>query len=142
VTTQSIIAYGVFGRSKPSHFDKAFATRLVARSTHSVDDCLNALCVNHRVVRPHAAIYRLVNIYRPRVYRDEKRVCHDDLNGQWNLSDLRLSIRFSNFRIDGADCFKDNSKNLFDVDIPASDLRFDQLWLVEACRVFVTAACR
>jgi hypothetical protein len=32
------------------------------------------------------------------------------------------------FHIDGADGFKDNSKNLFDVDIPANDPRLAQLW--------------
>jgi hypothetical protein len=101
---------------------------LIARSTQSVDDRLNALCVNHRVVRPHAAIYRVVNFHRPRVYRDEKRVGYDVLNNQWNLSDLRWNIRFSDFHIDGTDGLKDNSKNLFDVDIPVSGPRVAQLW--------------
>jgi hypothetical protein len=54
------------------------------------------------MVCPHAAIYRIVNFHRPRVYRDEKRVFHDILDNQWNLSDLRWSIRFSDFHTDGA----------------------------------------
>jgi hypothetical protein len=55
------------------------------------------------IARLHAAIYRVVNFHSPRVYRDKKRVCHDVLNNQWNLSDLRWSIHFSDFHIDGAD---------------------------------------
>jgi hypothetical protein len=82
------------------------------------------------VARPHAAIYRIVNFRRPclRVYRDEKRVFHDILDNQWNLSGLRWSIRFSDFHTDGTDRFENNSKNLFDVDVSARELRFGQLW--------------
>jgi hypothetical protein len=83
---------------------------------------LKALRVNHRVV----AIYRVVYFRRPRVYRDEKRVFHDILNYQWNSSNLRWSIRFSDFHIDG---FQDNSRNFFDGDISASDSCFAQLWV-------------
>jgi hypothetical protein len=51
------------------------------------------------VIRPHAAI--IIYFRRPRVYRDEKRVFHDIFDYQWNLSDLRWSIRFRDLHIDG-----------------------------------------
>jgi hypothetical protein len=81
------------------------------------------------VVRSHAAIYRIVNFRRPRVYRDEKRLFQDIFNDQWNLSDLRWSIRFSDFHTDGTDRLKKNSKNLFNVDVPARLPRVGQLRL-------------
>jgi hypothetical protein len=58
-----------------------------------------------RIVRqpPGGSSARVVNFHLPRVYRDEKRVGHDVFNDQWNLSDLRWFIRFSDFHIDGAD---------------------------------------
>jgi hypothetical protein len=79
------------------------------------DLSLEALCVNHRVVRPHAAIYRIVFFRRPRVYRDDKRVFN-----VW-------SIRFSDFHIDGAEGLKDNSKNFLDVNIPPPE-RNAEFW--------------
>jgi hypothetical protein len=54
---------------------------------------------------------------------------HDIFDYQWNLNDLRWSIYFHDLYIDGIDGFKDNSKNILDVDISASDLCVAQLWV-------------
>jgi hypothetical protein len=82
----------------------------------AINDRLNTLCVNHRVISDsitdQSPINHIIYFCRPRVYRDKKRVFHDIFNYQWNrfcdtvgafaavgssYSDLRTSRRISSY---------------------------------------------